>query len=60
MSQARPVLSAAPRTVLLLIGILLVAANLRAPITGLAPVLGMIQDAFALRVCENFPAIHLV
>ncbi len=48
MRQARPVLSAAPRTVLLLIGIVLVAANLRAPITGLAPVLGMIQETFAL------------
>lgn len=36
------------RPMLLLIGILLVATNLRAPITGLAPVLSMIQDAFAL------------
>lgn len=34
--------------VLLLIGILLVATNLRAPITGLAPVLSLIQDAFDL------------
>lgn len=34
--------------VLLLIGILLVATNLRAPITGLAPVLSLIQDVFDL------------
>ncbi len=32
--------------VLLLIGILLIAANLRAPITGLAPVLALIQQEF--------------
>lgn len=31
---------------LLLIGILLIAANLRAPITGLAPVLALIQQEF--------------
>ncbi|MFU2487012.1 MFS transporter [Thauera sp. WH-1] len=36
------------RPMLLLVGILLVATNLRAPITGLAPVLSSIQDAFAL------------
>ena len=36
------------RALLLLAGILLIATNLRAPITGLAPVLTMIQDAFAL------------
>lgn len=40
--------SSSLRPVLLLIGILLIAANLRAPVTGLAPVLAMIQDAFAL------------
>lgn len=33
---------------LLLAGILLIAANLRAPITGLAPVLAMIQADFGL------------
>ena len=36
------------RALLLLAGILLIATNLRAPITGLAPVLSMIQDTFAL------------
>ena len=36
------------RALLLLAGILLIATNLRAPITGLAPVLTIIQDAFAL------------
>lgn len=36
------------RPMLLLVGILLVATNLRAPITGLAPLLSMIQDTFAL------------
>lgn len=33
---------------LLLAGILLIAANLRAPITGIAPLLGTIRDVFAL------------
>ncbi|WP_291591288.1 MFS transporter [Comamonas sp. UBA7528] len=32
----------------LLIGILLIAANLRAPVTGLPPVLGLVRDSFAL------------
>lgn len=33
---------------LLIAGILLIAANLRAPFTGVAPVLGLIQEAFGL------------
>ncbi|KAI5913283.1 MFS transporter [Thauera sp. 2A1] len=48
MSQGPPVPPQDRRMVLLLIGILLVATNLRAPITGLAPVLSLIQDAFNL------------
>lgn len=40
------------RPVALLIGILLIAANLRAPITGLAPVLSMIQAAFDLSTAQ--------
>ncbi|MDQ1079423.1 MFS transporter [Pseudoroseomonas cervicalis] len=39
---------AAARPFLLLAGILLIAANLRAPITGVAPLLGMIRDATGL------------
>jgi CP family cyanate transporter-like MFS transporter len=40
------------RPVLLLIGIVLIATNLRAPITGLAPVLSMIQGAFGLSTAQ--------
>lgn len=40
------------RALLLLGGILLIATNLRAPITGLAPVLSMIRDAFALGTAQ--------
>lgn len=40
------------RTALLLAGILLIAANLRAPITGVAPVLAMIQATFALSTAQ--------
>lgn len=48
-----PHLPARPlRTALLLAGILLIAANLRAPITGLAPVLAMIQAAFGLGTAQ--------
>jgi len=47
--RTRPELPAQDlRPVLLLIGILLIASNLRAPITGLAPVLAMIQGGFGL------------
>ncbi len=38
--------------VLLIAGILLIAATLRAPITGVAPVLSMIQSAFALSTAQ--------
>ncbi|MBN8440701.1 MAG: MFS transporter [Thauera sp.] len=48
MTQRQEVPTQDWRPVLLLIGILLIAANLRAPITGLAPVLSMIQSAFDL------------
>ncbi|MDD3354410.1 MFS transporter [Zoogloea sp.] len=40
------------RTALLLAGILSIAVNLRAPITGLAPVLAMIQGSFALSTAQ--------
>nr|WP_314071841.1 MFS transporter [uncultured Roseococcus sp.] len=40
------------RRALLIAGILLIAANLRAPITAIAPVLGMIGDAFGLGAVE--------
>lgn len=46
--QPHPTSSSGLRPALLLVGILLIAANLRAPVTGLAPVLAMIQDVFAL------------
>ena len=36
------------RKVLVILGILLIAANLRAPITSLAPLLNLIRDSFAL------------
>lgn len=48
MTQRPPLLPQDQRAVLLLLGILLIATNLRAPITGLAPVLSMIQGAFDL------------
>ncbi len=47
-SQPGPVPARDLALVLLLIGILLIATNLRAPITGLAPVLALIQQAFDL------------
>lgn len=40
------------RPVLLLAGILLIATNLRAPVTGIAPVLSMIQSAFTLNTAQ--------
>lgn len=40
------------RPALLLAGILLIAANLRAPITGVAPILGQVRDAFAMGTAE--------
>jgi len=51
--RTRPELPAQDlRPVLLLIGILLIASNLRAPITGLAPVLAMIQGGFGLSTAQ--------
>jgi CP family cyanate transporter-like MFS transporter len=53
-----PPMTAAPRSTqmtrpaLLIVGILLIAANLRAPITGIAPVLGMIRETFGLGTVE--------
>ncbi len=47
-SRLRQRSSGGLRPALLLTGILLIAANLRAPVTGLAPVLAMIQEVFAL------------
>lgn len=47
-SHPRPAPASDLAVVLLLIGILLIATNLRAPITGLAPVLALIQQAFDL------------
>jgi len=41
-----------PAHALLFAGILLIAANLRAPITGLAPVLSMIQASFGLSTAQ--------
>lgn len=38
---------------LLFAGILLIAANLRAPITGIAPLLGMIREAFVLDTVQT-------
>ncbi|MDH7794604.1 MULTISPECIES: MFS transporter [unclassified Beijerinckia] len=40
------------RPALLIVGILLIAATLRAPITGIAPVLGMIRESFSLGTTE--------
>lgn len=48
MRSRLPLSSQDKRALLLLGGILLIATNLRAPITGLAPVLGMIRDSFGL------------
>lgn len=39
-------------TALLLLGLLLVATNFRGPITGVAPVLGQLREAFALSPAE--------
>lgn len=36
------------RPALLMIGLLLVASNLRAPVTGLAPILDLLQAHYAL------------
>lgn len=40
------------RPLLLIAGILLIAANMRAPIVGVAPLFGMIRDVFALEAME--------
>jgi CP family cyanate transporter-like MFS transporter len=49
MTMNSPSLSArVARPALLIVGILLVAANLRAPITSVGPLLGMIRDTFDL------------
>lgn len=40
------------RPVLLIVGVLLIAATLRAPITGVAPLLADIREAFALETAE--------
>jgi CP family cyanate transporter-like MFS transporter len=48
MSYRTAVAPVVVRPALLTVGLLLIAANLRAPITGLAPVLTLIQSSFAL------------
>lgn len=45
MPQSPPL---AAKSLLPILGILLIATNLRLPITGVAPLLGMIQDSFGL------------
>ncbi|BCP53839.1 MFS transporter [Kaistia sp. 32K] len=50
--MTRKRIAAAGRPVLLLVGVLLIAANLRAPITGVAPLLDAIRDAFSLGTAE--------
>lgn len=52
MNAANPVASSTRRNVLLLIGILLIAATLRAPITAIGPLLEMIRDSFHLSRAE--------
>lgn len=42
----------APGAALLIAAVLLLAANLRAPITGVAPLLDVLQDAFALTAAQ--------
>lgn len=42
----------AARPIMLLVGILLIGASLRAPITAIAPALGAIRDAFALTTTQ--------
>ena len=44
--------SSVGRPVLLMLGVLLVAANLRAPITGVAPLLGQLEAVFLLSPAE--------
>eukprot|EP01031_Cornospumella_fuschlensis_P008135 gene8135-10037_t len=51
------------RPALLILGILLIAANLRAPVTGVAPLLGLIQPEFGLSNAEagiltTLPPLH--
>lgn len=52
MPRHRPLPARAAPTALLLAGILLIAANLRAPVTGLAPVLATIQASFGLGTAQ--------
>ena len=40
------------RPALLILGILLISANLRAPFTGVAPLLDMIRESFGLGTAE--------
>ena len=50
--STRTLTASVARPALLIVGILLIAANLRAPVTGVAPLLDLIQPAFGLSNAE--------
>lgn len=51
-NQSAALIARPARPVLLIIGILLIAANLRAPVTGVSPLLEAIRDSFGLNSIE--------
>ncbi|OEF29208.1 MFS transporter [Vibrio rumoiensis] len=51
-STSKPLMSPKNKTMILVIGVLLIAANLRAPVTGIAPMIDLISQSFQLSATQ--------